>query len=201
MRTEYEATFPDIDHEQIRQRLKACHAQLCKPEFLQTRCIFDLPEGQEISGGWLRLRDEGGRITLTLKVVSGQAIEEQKELELIVNDFQQAESLLSTLGCRKRAYQESKRELWSLEGVDITLDTWPFLPPFVEVEGPSEEAVRAVCHRLDLPYEEAIFCSIDGLYAQQYHVAPEVITQKIPLLTFAGENPLLSFATSEGLTS
>ena len=53
-------------------------------------------------------------------------------------------------------------------------------------------------------YEEAIFCSIDGLYARQYNIPPEVITQKIPMLTFAGENPLLSFvtppqATSEGL--
>lgn len=197
MRTEYEATFPNIDPEQMRQRLKQCHARLCKPEFLQKRFVFDLPQGQEISGGWLRLRDEGDRITLTLKVISGQTIEGQKELELEVNDFEHTEALLSLLGCRKRAYQESKRELWLLDGVQVTIDTWPFLQPFIEVEGPSEQSVQGVCMRLLLPYQEAIFGSIDRLYALQYNISPEVITYAIPVLTFTGDNPLLRFSSTQ----
>lgn len=196
MRTEYEATFPNTEKEHIRQRLQACGAQLCKPEYLQIRCVFDLPEGQEISGGWLRLRHEGDRILLTLKVITGQSIEGQKEFELQVNDFQQAEELLRLLGCRKRAYQESKRELWRLNGVDVTIDTWPFLPPFVEVEGSSEQAVREVCALLDLSYEEAILGSIDTLYARHYHISPDVINHQIPVLTFGGVNPLLRFSPS-----
>ena len=193
MRTEYEATFPDIDKEQIRQRLIQCNARLLRPEFLQFRCVFDLPQGQDIPGGWLRLRHEGNRITLTLKVISGQTIEGQKELEVEVNDFQQAEALLCALGYHKRAYQENKRELWDLDGVAITIDTWPFLRPFVEVEGPSEQVVQEACRRLSLPYQDALFCSIDVVYARQYGISPDVIKRQVPALTFAGENPLLRF--------
>lgn len=193
MRTEYEATFPNIDPEQIRKRLKQYNATLKKAEFLQTRCVFDLPAGREIANGWLRLRNEGDCITLTLKIVSGQAIEEQQELELYVNDFQQAKTLLTILGCHKRAYQESKRELWKLNEIAITIDTWPFLHPYVEVEGSSERAVKDICKQLLLPYEEALFCSIDKLYALQYGISPDIINRKISALTFDGENPLLPY--------
>lgn len=193
MYTEYEATFPNIDKGVMREHLRAAGAILHRSEFLQARRVFDLPQGHEIPGGWVRLRDEGERITLSLKVISGQSIEAQKELEVQVNNFQQTEELLCALGCRKRSYQENKRELWKMDGVDITIDTWPFLPPFVEIEGPSEQAVQEVCKRLDLSYEDALFCSIDKLYALQYNISPDVITHEIPRLTFAGENPLLRF--------
>lgn len=194
MHTEYEATFPNIDKDMMRKRLRTTGAVLHKAEFLQARRVFDLPQGNEIPGGWVRLRDEEERITLTLKVISGQSIETQKELEVQVNDFQQTEELLCALGCRKRSYQENKRELWKMDGVDVTIDTWPFLPPFVEIEGPSEQAVQEVCKRLGLPYEETLFCSIDKLYALQYDISSDVITHEIPRLTFAGENPLLHFS-------
>ena len=193
MRTEYEATFPNIDKEQMRERLKHSSAHLSRPEFVQTRCVFDLPAGREIAGGWLRLRDEGDCITLTLKVVDGETIAGQKELELNVNDFEQAESLLVMLGCRKRAYQESKRELWELNNVMITIDSWPFLHPFIEVEGTSEQAVRDACEHLYLPYQDTLFCSIDKLYALQYGISQDVINREIAELTFSGENPLLRF--------
>jgi adenylate cyclase class 2 len=179
--------------------LLACQALLVQPEFLQVRCIFDLPPGQAIPGGWLRLRRESDRVALTLKVVAGQTIEGQQEVELQVDDFQQAETLLGLLGCRKRAYQESKRERWKLDGVEITLDTWPFLRPFVEVEGPSEEAVQEICERLRLVYQDALFCAVDRLYVRQYGIAPEIVNQHIPILTFASENPFLQFASSDGL--
>ncbi|GHO78393.1 hypothetical protein KSD_61640 [Ktedonobacter sp. SOSP1-85] len=188
MRTEYEATFPDVDLEEIRQRLKQCRARLEREEFLQKRYVFDLPEGQDIPGAWLRLRHEGDRITLTLKAITGQAIELQQELEIEVNDFEQTSVLLSMLGCRRRAYQESKRELWDLDGVQITLDTWPFLEPFVEVEGPSEQTVRDACAHLQLPYEEAIFGSIDQLYARRYNISREVITRQISNLAFTEDS-------------
>jgi adenylate cyclase class 2 len=84
-----------------------------------------------------------------------------------------------------------------MDGMVITIDSWPFLNQFVEVEGPSEQAVQAACERLGLPYQHAIFGSIDLLYARQYGIAPRVITEDIPALTFVGANPLLRFSSSE----
>ena len=45
MKIEYEATFPNIDKDEIRQRLKESGAVLMRPEFLQKRYALDLPEG------------------------------------------------------------------------------------------------------------------------------------------------------------
>lgn len=85
--------------------------------------------------------------------------------------------------------------IWT--GVAITIDTWPFLRPFVEVEGPSEQVVREGCRRLSLPYQDALVCSIDVMYARQYGISPDVIKRQVPALTFAGENPLLRFVANQ----
>ena len=51
MKIEYEATFTDINKDEIRERLEKAGAVLRRPEFLQKRGTFRLPEGHEIAGG------------------------------------------------------------------------------------------------------------------------------------------------------
>jgi adenylate cyclase class 2 len=65
MNIEYEATFVDIDKKEVRNRLRKAGAELIRPEFLQKRVVFHLPKSHEIKGGWLRVRDEGERITMS----------------------------------------------------------------------------------------------------------------------------------------
>ena len=117
MDIEYEATYINVDKEEIRKKLIEVKAVLIKKEFLQKRTVFNLPKGNYINGGWLRVRDEGDRITMSLKVVDGNKIYNQKETQLTVDDFEEAKKFLQGIGCDKRAYQESKRELWNLDGV------------------------------------------------------------------------------------
>src|SRR3990167_4683344 len=74
MDIEFEAKFPDIDKDKLRKKLKALGAVLVKPEFFQKRIVFFLPKGHEIKDGYLRVRDEGDRITMSLKVVNGDKI-------------------------------------------------------------------------------------------------------------------------------
>ncbi len=69
MDIEYEATFPNIDKKEVREKLKKVGAKLVKPEFMQRRFVFHLPKSYEIKGGWLRVREEGDKITMTLKIV------------------------------------------------------------------------------------------------------------------------------------
>ena len=64
MKIEYEAKFPNIDKDEMREKLKNAGAVLVRPEFMQKRVTFNFPEGHEISGGWLRVRDEGDKITI-----------------------------------------------------------------------------------------------------------------------------------------
>lgn len=189
MNIEYEATFPDVDKREVREQLLAVGATLVKPEFLQKRIVFNLPKGHEIPGGWLRVRDEGDKITMSLKVVDGTHIENQKEICLKVDSFDEGVNLFLSLGCEKKSYQETRRELWTLDGTEITIDEWPFLRPFVEVEGKSEASVRAVSEKIGFDYTQALFGAVDVLYMRQYpHLTFDRINQT-PLIVFDGENP------------
>ena len=189
MDIEFEAKFPDIDKDKLRKKLKALGAVLVKPEFFQKRIVFFLPKGHEIKDGYLRVRDEGDRITMSLKVVNGDKIQDQKEIMLIVDDFENSKKFLLSIGCIEKAYQETKRELWKLDGVEITLDEWPFLEPFIEIEGISEEKVKEVSEKLGFDWEDTIFGAVDVLINKKYGVPYDVINNETPRIIFGGENP------------
>lgn len=189
MKIEYEATFININRDAFREKLKSLDAKLIKPEFLMKRVVFDMPIGHEIEGGWLRVRDEGDKITMSLKSIQNGKIENQKEIMIEVDDFENAISLLEITGCRKKAYQETKREIWNLDGVEICIDEWPFLEPFVEIEGESEEAVKKVSEKLEFNYKEALFCGVGYIYQLRYGIDERVVNKEIPLIKFDMNNP------------
>ncbi len=167
MQIEYEATFTNIDKDNIRKQLLQAGAQLVRKEFLQKRVVFSLPSGQEIEGAWLRVRDEGDKITMSFKIVDGDKIINQRETKLVVDSFAEARDFLLGIGCREKAYQESKRELWKIDEVEITIDEWPFLEPFVEVEGSSEIEIKNISEKIGFDYNQAKFCSVDTLYQEK----------------------------------
>jgi len=187
---EYEATFLDIDKDRIRKKLRKAGAKLVKPEFLQKRNVFNLP-GKSRTDKWLRVRDEGNKITMSFKMVDGNNIENQKEISLVIDDFKKGTEFLEAIGCRKKAYQETKREIWKLDNVEICIDEWPFLEPFVEIEGGSEEEVMAVSEKLGFNYSEALFCAVGLIYSKKYNIPVEVIDNKISEIIFNTDNPFL----------
>ena len=189
MKTELEATFPNIHKDDIRKKLRNSGAELLRSEFMQKRYAFRLPKGNHINGGWARVRDESDKITMSIKVVDGDKINNQKEVCLKVDSFDEAVYFLTLLGCEKKAYQETKRELWVLDNVEITIDEWPFLEPFLEVEGKSEEEVMEVCKKIGLKYDQALFCAVDKLYSLKYNVSEDIINNHTPEIVFNGKNP------------
>lgn len=191
MKVEYEATFENINKEKVRSALKSLGAVLVRKEFLQTRSSFGLPKGHEIEGGWIRVRDEGDKKTLALKVIDGDKIEDQKEEEVIVSNIEKTEAILSLIGCKKKAYQETKREIWKLDKVEIMIDEWPFLEPFVEIESSSEEKVRSVAEKLGFDYGKAFFGCVATLYAKKYDISEDAVNNNTEAIIFGGNNPFL----------
>lgn len=190
MNIEYEATFININKDEMRKRLKKAGALLVRSEYLQKRIPFHLPKEKRSDDKWLRVRDEGDKITLSLKIIDGNKIEDQKELCLKVDSFDNAVELLKLIGCEPKSYQETKRELWKLDGVEITIDEWPFLEPFVEVEGKSGEEVKKVSEKIGFNYNEALFCGVGKLYQLKYGINPDDINL-LKELVFDIKNPFL----------
>jgi adenylate cyclase class 2 len=185
MNIEYEATFTKINKDQMRQKLKKAGAKLIKPEFLMRRHVYQPPI--KLEEGWLRVRDEGDKITMALKQMTGKKISDQKEIEFEVSNYETACKLLETIGCFNKSYQETLREIWQLNEVEITIDTWPGLQPIVEIEGQNEDEVKKVAAKLDFTWVNAIFWSADEIYERELGIPREIINNQTPEITF--KNP------------
>lgn len=191
MKIEWEAKFLNINKKEIRNFLKKIGAQLIQPEFLQKRFTFSLPLGQRKKNTWIRLRKEKEKITLTLKEVKGQKIKDQKEILLVIDDFEKGKNFLKAIGCKEKAYQENKREIWEMDGVEITIEEWPFLEPFVEIEGKSEKEVKKIAEKLGFNWKDAVFGAVSLLFSKKYKIPEKVITDKIDKIVFGEKNPFI----------
>lgn len=170
MKTEIEVKFADIDIAAIRNSLKAAGAECEQPMRLMKRALIEEPH-HEAEHAFIRVRDEGDKVTLTFKRRADQAassIDSVKELEVEVSDFDKTVELFSEAGWRYKTFQESRRETWKLGDVEVVIDEWPWLEPYIEIEGESEEAIKEVAAKLGLDWSNVIFGHIDALYARYY---------------------------------
>lgn len=169
MQTEIEAKWLEIDPDKIRQNLRRLGAKLAHAERQMRRVVFDYPDGRlEKIGGWIRVRDEGDRITLGYKQLNDRSLHGTKEVETTVGSFEKTIQLLQEIGLVKRSYQETKREKWVWEMCEITIDTWPWIPTFVELEAPNEESLRKLAAKLSLDWSEAMHGSVETAYQKYY---------------------------------
>lgn len=188
MQQEVEVMFGDVDKAQMRETLRAAGAQCVRGEYLQRRRVFDLVKPDV--NKWIRVRDEGERTTLAYKE-AGTKMEEQKELEFTVDDYDGACMFLEAIGCSARGEQETKRELWELDGAEVTIDTWPHLAPLVEIEGESEEQVQLVAEKLGFAYSDGIFGTVNLLYKERYGRFIEDLPSEKQTMTFDSPNPFV----------
>lgn len=92
-------------------------------------------------------------------------------------------NFLTLCGLKLASYQENYRENWRYRDVVLSIDTWPGLQSFLEIEGSSEEAVRSAADQLGLGYTKAYFGTIDKLYEQELGISAKIFNT-IPRLTF-----------------
>lgn len=170
IKPEIEATFLDIDKVDFRRKLKAAGAELIQAELLMKRTIFSINKH-----AYARVRDEGNRITMTYKTVDQITLSGTKEVCLAVNSYDDAVLLLQSCGLKIKAQQETLREEWLLDGVEITIDTWPWLPTYTEIEGPSEASVKSVTGKLGLDMQNALYGCVDRVYRVYYDVISDDI--------------------------
>ena len=176
MQIELEAKFLDIDVGKLRAALKDGGATLVHPDRLMRRKNFDYPDRRlKKIRGWVRVRDEGDKVTLAYKQVVDRTIEGTKEISLAVEDFDKISNLLLAIGINDKSYQETKRERWDFNGVEVTIDTWPWIPTFVELEGTSEGELKKVASRLGLDWGRALNGIVENAYQAYYSVSEEEV--------------------------
>jgi len=177
MKTEIEAKFLDVKPDEIRAKLKKIGATLEYPERLMKRKVFDYTDERlRKDGAWVRVRDEGdGKITLSYKKLVDRSLHGTKEITLNVSDFQVMCDFLQACGFDSKSYQETKREKWTLGGSEITIDTWPWIPTFVEIESETEEEIRKVSDLLGFEWSKALHGSVETAYQALFDVTEDEI--------------------------
>lgn len=178
---EFEAKFSGVDVTALRQKLTDCGYLQTLPETLMKRKVLHV-EGNTYK--WARVRDEGGKITATIKEVTKENdIEGVKEAEVTVNDFAAAVSLLEMAGFYVSSYQETKREVWRHGEVEVVIDHWPGLKPLAEIEAPSVEAVETASVLLGFNMADAMFGGVGVVYEKELGLSHEALNA-LPEITF-----------------
>ena len=184
MQTEIEAKFVDINPETLRVKLKKLGATQEHPEILMCRKVFDYPDSRlEKIGGWIRVRDEGKNVMMSYKQLNDRTLHGTKEITLRVGNFDDACNLLVSIGLEQKAYQETRREKWIYKNVEVAIDTWPWIPTFIELEGPSENLVKEVAADLGLDWKNAMHGSVETVYQMHYNFTESEIDHW-PSITF-----------------
>jgi adenylate cyclase class 2 len=191
MNTEIEAKFVNVDHEMVRMKLEEIGAEIEQPMRLMKRVLFETDE-LRAKNAFIRVRDQGDKVTLTYKQFDERSITGAKEIEIVVNNFDETVKLLIAAGMPLGSFQETKRETWKLGSTEIVLDLWPWLNPYIEIEGQSESNVKEVASLLGFDWTEAVFGDVMEAYRVQYpHMGEHDTVGNIAEVKF--ESPLPDF--------
>lgn len=170
MKTEIEVKFVDVVIDEVRARLEAAGAVCEHPMRLMKRALIEEPQ-HAAEHSFLRVRDEGDKVTLTFKRRAdphAPTIDSVAEIEVTVSSFDDTVELLREAGWTYKTFQESKRETWKLGDVEVVIDEWPWIRPYIEIEGESEMEVRQAAERLGFDWRDVVYGHIDAVYERDY---------------------------------
>lgn len=179
MQTEVEAKFLNVNHDAVRAALRKIGATLEHPMRTMTRVNMDFVDKRTLATkrGWLRIRNEGNKSTLTYKQLDNWDVNGVQEVETTVSDFAATQQIFEAIGMQVVTYAETRRETWKLGKAEIVLDEWPWVAPFCEIEAKDGEAIRELAEQLGLSWNEATFGSVEPAYQAEYDITdPEFYT-------------------------
>ena len=121
---------------------------------------------------WIRLRETNGQATLTVKHILNPEMQKKSdsgfqpvlETEIPVKSIEDTNALLQQLGFVYRNYQEKMRTTYSLNGVEVDIDSWPLIPTYVEIEHDSMDTIHSIVNSLGLQDKEMVSCNTQDVY-------------------------------------
>lgn len=140
---------------------------------VQLDSYYDSPAGQLVEADkCLRIRrqEHRGQIKrqLTYKGPKERScLKSRLEVNIELGPDDAAERMLEGLGFSLVLGFEKQRQLWKLDGCEISLDKLPLIGTFVEIEGPSVDVIQRIQHRLGLGDYEHVSASYADMIQRQ----------------------------------
>jgi len=207
MEIEFEAKFLNVNKKELIERLKNIGAKMVSPNTIYKRCMYGLCD---IKRGYVRVRDEGNKTTLTAKIYKDSQFPEEYEVT-IKDDFESGKAFLGALNLTEKSYHETMREKWSLSlgkskkgrsrgngngnsncnECEIAFDSIPGIPLYVEIECKSKQNLNKAIKMLNLDSKnnngdkyKKYFGSYGKCFVEYYGMSENDINNLIPSLTF-----------------
>jgi adenylate cyclase class 2 len=191
MQSEIEVKFLNVNFDEVRANLTALGAECEQPMRLMRRVTIENPELVS-KDAFVRVRDEGDKVTMTYKQFSELSVDGAKEVEITVSDFEKTVAFLNAVGLPHQSFQESKRETWRKGSTEIVLDEWPWLKPYIEIEGESEADLKEIALQLGFSWDIAVFGDVMAAYRAEYpHLTEKDTVGRIPQVRFGDPLPEL----------
>ena len=184
MPKEYEAKFLNIDVDTIKKILRKNGAKKIHEPVKYYRVIFKRCEEKGDKPGFVRIRDEGDKVTMTTKVFENIKFPQEHEIT-IGESFEQGLRFLRSIGLEEKSYQETIREKWSHPlAHEITFDIIPGLPIYMEIDCTDEDKLNKLVSLLKLDKKDMHYGSYDKTFTEYYGIPSQKIIDKTPKLTF-----------------
>ncbi len=167
---EIECRFLEIDKDALIKKLHALGATDRGEAVLRETIIYDPELKWRDEQRFLRLRTIGDKTVLTYKEHREHTVDGTYEIEFGVDDHAKAELLLEKIGMQPFRHQEKKRHSFELDGVTFDIDTWPRIPAYVELEGTSEEMLKAAAKAVGYDWADADFHNARWVIENKYHI-------------------------------
>lgn len=153
----------DIDATKVRHSIKLMGAE-AKGLLQFKRAVLDVVPVNP--NKWIRVRTDGKTTTLAIKERIARTVDGTGEVEVEVSDFSKTLELLNTLGGYKpRSIQENTRELYIIDGTEVSIDTWPKINPILEIEGEADN-IAEIAGRLGIEPESLTAKSVEEHYLE-----------------------------------
>ncbi len=170
MSEEIEAKILNVDIKKLEKKLSKIGAKKVEEIFFKS-IIFDFPGFPlDKDNSWVRLRDDGKKITLAFKKrlgvtgVKGQNDKSMEETEIEVSNYEDTAAILKKIGLEVKFSQEKKRITWKKGSVTYDIDTWPRLNTYLEIEAKSWKDVDAAVLELGYDLKDKVICSTTQIH-------------------------------------
>ena len=167
---ETEVRFLEVDKSALVRKLKSLGATDRGEVLLEEVIIYDKDIKWRDEKRFIKIRKSGDAVTLTYKRHLPRAMDGAEEIELKINDADQAIAFLEQLGFIAFRRQEKLRHTFILKGVTFDIDTWPKVPTYVELEGPTMEALKDAARAVGLDWEKVTYEDPRFVIEEIYHI-------------------------------
>jgi len=176
---EIEVRFLEIDKEDLIAKIKALGGH-DEGETMLEEIIFRPSDGSWYNcGKFIRLRDDTRKVVISYKHRKeslSDSLNNVDEIEIEVNSFENAKLIIENMGFTAQRFQQKLRHSFLIDGTVIDIDTWPNVPPYIEIESDSEENIKSIAERLGFDWSKVVFKGAGSILEEYYQISIKNLT-------------------------